>query len=435
MRKLYLSLLSSALFSLVVLGWLIDSFSQNSLDVEDKFAWESKIVAGITSHLESVNIEDRNALTAKFAQNFKLDIKMKEASSLALPTELTKQMLEYEGLILEDGDGFYLLKSSASLLPHYLEIRLAKTPDKIERVDIVLTLLFYSGVCIFMWFILAPLAKRLSLLTQAAKRFAAGDVTARIEVNHFTYIRDVELAFNRMANQIEKLLAENKLMASSLSHDIRTPVACLRFGVEAAIESDDIAEAKHYLARMEADLVQMESMLKSYLSFATLEQKAQALNFETTNIEIYLSNIAEQLKLKVADRNLRLTVSVTNDFIITADLHWLARAISNLLNNACDFAKHHIYLHAQSQDNQAFIFIEDDGPGIAKENWQHVFTPFYKEQSHRNRAGQSYGLGLAIVAKVADWHHGQVTVTKSEKFGGARFCFSFPLTPVAKIQQ
>lgn len=433
MRKLYLYLLSSALISLVVLGWLIDSFSQNTLEVEDRFAWESKIAAGIAKHVSQVPPDEQASLTAALASDFNLDIRLKEGSTLALPKELKNAIVEPQGLILEDQAGFYLLKSASNLLPNYLELRLAKVNDSADGNDMVLTLLFYSGVCIFMWFILAPLAKRLTIVTEAAKRFASGDLSARIRVNHFTYIKDVELTFNRMANQIEKLLEENKLMASSLSHDIRTPVACLRFGVDAALDAESLDEATTYLKRMENDLEQMEAMLKSYLSFATLEQKSQALNFESANLHSYLSAIAEQHNHKANARAIVIEVECDKEVEITADLHWMARAIGNLISNACDFAKTHIRLSATTIDNQLFVLVEDDGPGIAKENWHQVFKPFYREQSHRNRASQSYGLGLAIVAKVADWHHGSVSVGQSQVLQGAKFTLSFPLKPVRKV--
>ena len=77
------------------------------------------------------------------------------------------------------------------------------------------------------------------------------------------------------------------------------------------------------------------------------------------------------------------------------------------------------------KEQTLIITVEDDGPGIEEQNWHKVFSPFFQEQSHRNRADQSYGLGLAIVAKVADWHHGSVKVSKSTQLGGA--CFTLTI--------
>ena len=229
-----------------------------------------------------------------------------------------------------------------------------------------------------------------------------------------------------MASKIEKLMAENKLMASSLSHDIRTPVACMRFALDAAIDEPDIKKLRNILFRMEKDLDQMEDMLKSYLSFATLEQKSHLLNFETVQASQYLKDVSEQIQPKLKKADLNLLTELNVNFNVTADLHWLARAITNLLSNACDFAKSDIQISSYDDAQFIYIEVEDDGPGIAPENWHKVFSPFFQEENHRNRAGKSYGLGLAIVTKVVDWHHGRASVSQSESLGGAKFTIRLP---------
>ena len=424
MKKFYISLLGSALLSIVVLGWLIDAFSQQAHTPQDEFSVQSKMITGFSKQLANIPTSERSAYVKQLANEFDLLIDYKLNESLALPPSLLLQMHALGGLILEDQQGFYMLYSNQTLNPFHISMRLDKRTDTEQRNDIFLTLLFYAGLCVFMGFIIAPLAKRLTVLNEAAKKFASGNVQARIKVSHFTYIKDVELTFNRMASQIEKLVAENKLMASSLSHDIRTPIACLRFGLDAAIDSHDEQKIKQYLARMENDLDHMESMLKSYLAFATLEQNANKLTYSSTNIKHYLDDILVQLAPKLESQMLNVQLNSSSD-LINADLHWLARAITNLLTNACDFADQHIYLSAKVYEQQLIITVEDDGPGIAKENFNNVFSPFFREENHRNRADKSYGLGLAIVEKVADWHHGSVKVSKSNQLGGA--CFTLTI--------
>lgn len=423
MKKLYLYLLTSALISIVLLGWLIDTFNQQTAPMENSFAWQSNITAGFARQVARQPADKRTAFAKQLSTDFNVALTYKQGDTLALPAELKQQMKIKKELVLEDELGFYLLKSNEQLLPHYLELRLHK-PKQEQSNDVFLTLLFYAGVCTFMWFILAPLAKRLSILTDAAKQFASGDLSARIKVNHFTYIKDVELTFNRMANQIDKLLAENKLMASSLSHDIRTPVACLRFGLDAAIEEHDVKQIHATLARMENDLDQMEDMLASYLSFATLEQKAHLLNFESTQAQPYVDALIEQIQPKLSKAGLIASYDVEPGLYIYADLHWLARAITNLLGNACEFASRNILIRVHQQGHTILIDVEDDGPGIAPNNWHKVFSPFFQEQNHRNRNEKGYGLGLAIVAKVVDWHNGKASVSQSETLGGAKFTLS-----------
>ncbi|KPH63986.1 histidine kinase [Pseudoalteromonas porphyrae] len=424
MKKFYLSLLASALLSIVILGWLIDAFSQQTHHTEDEFALQSKILMGFSQQIIAQPLDKRVRFTQNLAEQFSLPLTYRATQSLALPASLLTQMRAPGGLILEDQQGFYLLYTNTQLSPFHLKLRLEKLHQQEQHNDMLLTLLFYAGLCVFMGFIIAPLANRLGVVNDAAKKFAVGDLSARIKVSHFTYIKDVERTFNRMASQIEKLLDENKLMASSLSHDIRTPIACLRFGLDAAIDCHDEDKIKHYLARMESDLDQMESMLKSYLAFATLEQQANQLTYSNTLMNDYLATIINQLAPKLANQTIDLEL-VSDNENLTADLHWLARAITNLLNNACDFAHSRIVLTAKRQGHIITFIVEDDGPGIAQQNWHKVFSPFFQEQNHRNRADQSYGLGLAIVAKVADWHHGTIKLGKSERLGGA--CFTLKI--------
>tara|TARA_Y100000588_G_C13910392_1_gene776848 strand:- start:187 stop:801 length:615 start_codon:yes stop_codon:yes gene_type:complete len=201
----------------------------------------------------------------------------------------------------------------------------------------------------------------------------------------------------------------------------------MRFALDAAIDEPDNKKVNEILLRMEKDLDQMEGMLKSYLSFATLEQKSHLLNFETTHASHYLNEVSLQIQPKLQKANLSLLTELNAKFEITADLHWLARAITNLLSNACDFATKHIQISSYYDSQYVYIEIEDDGPGIAPENWHKVFSPFFQEENHRNRAEKSYGLGLAIVSKVIDWHHGKVSVSQSENLGGAKFTIQLPI--------
>ncbi|MBQ4831724.1 HAMP domain-containing histidine kinase [Pseudoalteromonas sp. MMG010] len=420
MKKFYLSFISCALLSIVMLGWLIDTFSQHTHQTKDEFSVQSKLIAGFSKQLANVPTSQREHFVTQLANDFKLQLDYKANSTLALPPSLLLQMHSADGLILQDKKGFYMLYSDELLHPYHLNMRLDKVRETQQRNDVLLTLIFYSGLCLLMGFIVYPLSRRLTVLNNTAKAFATGNTQARIKVSHFTYIKDVELTFNKMASQIEKLVAENKLIASSLSHDIRTPIACLRFGVDAALATQDVKKIKQYLFRMETDLDQMESMLKSYLAFATLEQNANKLTYSTTNINDYIEQIVQQLSPKVNAEDLKITVSAC-DADIEADLHWLARAITNLISNACDFARTQIHINIKINDYFLVISVEDDGPGVDKENFKNVFSPFFKEQTHRNRSNQSYGLGLAIVNKVADWHQGKVCVEQSKRLKGACF--------------
>ena len=81
-----------------------------------------------------------------------------------------------------------------------------------------------------------------------------------------------------MAGKIENLVADNKILVRSLSHDIRTPMSCLRFGIEAALDSKSIDKKNSYLTRMDNELTLMEEMTSLFLDYASMER--QALNLK-----------------------------------------------------------------------------------------------------------------------------------------------------------
>ncbi|TMP73929.1 two-component sensor histidine kinase, partial [Pseudoalteromonas ruthenica] len=100
----------------------------------------------------------------------------------------------------------------------------------------------------------------------------------------------------------------------------------------------------------ESDLDQMENMLSSYLSFATLEQKAHLLNFESTHVTPYIVALIEQVQPKISKAELISSYEVDPELFLTADLHWMARAVTNLLSNACKFASHNIFVKVHELD-------------------------------------------------------------------------------------
>ncbi len=420
MKKLYVSLLCTALLSVVLLSWLIDSFATDSYE-QDDFSQQREVLSGMVSYLESVEAEKRPKTLSELNKHFNLDMEFAANDTLALPSPLRQQLSQPSGLVLADDEGLYLVRSTAGLSGYHLAMRLPK-PEQ-QKQDLLLTVLFYTGFSLCMWLPLIPLTQRISVLANAAAKFANGKLGTRISTNRFSYTKQLEQSFNAMAEQINALLEENKLMASSLSHDIRTPIACLRFGLDAALDTEDPNAQHRYLSRMEKDLDTMESMLSSYLNYAALQQQSAELNFSTVQLNNYLEEIVEQLSSQFNSVN--VTVYCPSGLHINADLHWLARAIQNIIGNALRYAKSRIDIHVSVQNQYLDICISDDGPGIAQQEYDAVLKPFYQSAKHRNQQG--YGLGLAICNKVLMWHKGTLLVGNCPKLGGAKFTLRLPL--------
>ena len=129
-----------------------------------------------------------------------------------------------------------------------------------------------------------------------------------------------------------------------------------------------------------------------------------------------------------AARNIVLDRAIAPGVVVTGDRDALKRAVANLLDNAVRLAPagSRIRLATGSEDDQAWIAVADEGPGIAPEDQPHVFDRFWRADKGRSRADGGTGLGLAIVRHVAEAHGGTVRVD-SELGRGSTFTVSLPL--------
>src|SRR5690606_39303257 len=111
--------------------------------------------------------------------------------------------------------------------------------------------------------------------------------------------------------------------------------------------------------------------------------------------------------------------------MLYGDGHYLERALQNLLVNAKKYAVNQILLTLRQHKSGWQIDVEDDGPGIPEALRQDILKPFFRAEASRNKQAGGFGLGLAIVHRVAQWHQGNIEVTTST-LGGARFVLSLP---------
>ena len=269
------------------------------------------------------------------------------------------------------------------------------------------------------------------MLTKAASLIGKGVVNVRVPESKLSYIQPLEKNFNLMAAQIEKLLTDNKLLARSLSHDIRTPMSCLRFGVEAALSTEDLNKKDNYLNRMEAELTNMEKMTSTFLSYAGMERHGVNLKLEPINLNSFLQDVCHDLKPLAQQHDITLTFSPIEQVLIAKiDCYWFQRAIDNLISNATQYARKHVSLSLRSLNQHIEIIVEDDGKGIAIDKLEVIFDPFVKLEEDRSREQGHFGLGLAICHKVISWHKGTIVAKNGTKqngnLGGARFIISLP---------
>lgn len=428
MKRVYLSILFTVFGSLILIGWVLDKVAENESDTAAPIEIElyQRIIRSAALQLDQMPLTQLDRGLIELQQQFQLEFALEPLVNLALPPELSSQLNLNGRLSLESSEGAFLIKKLDKHDRLLLQLSVPLDNQSSSNLDIALTLALYLGVGLSLAIWLLPLTSRLSLLTKTAAAFGTGKLDERIVPSKFSYIRKLEFSFNRMAGQIETLVADNKLLAESLSHDLRTPVACLRFGIEAALDSKDEVKTQQYLIRIEDELTRMESMLEAFLSYASMERKAQELKLADTDVVALLQSSVDEMQALATQSQINLNFTMTGSISkLKIDYHWFYRAIVNLISNALDHARTRVEIYISDTSNQLQIEIHDDGPGVPEDKRDAIFDPFVTVENSRNRQTTSYGLGLAIVNRVVHWHGGRVTITESKILGGA--CFTILL--------
>lgn len=274
------------------------------------------------------------------------------------------------------------------------------------------SLLFLGLLAVAVWLWLWPVARDIQKLKQ---QLSDPNTIAAVPVRSF--IAPIALSFEQMRQQIQRLLGLQREMTQAVSHELRTPLARLSFALElSALPADE----KQLMLN---DVKELEQLVDEMLDYARLESAQPQLKMEQVDLSELLQNLVEKLSpLPGAPVELQLSSCC----VYVCDGHYLERAIQNLLVNAKRFARTQVLLTLEAKQGLIEITVEDDGPGIALEQRAEILKPFVRLDPSRQKGFGGFGLGLAIVSRVMEWHQASINVEDSA-LGGACFRIKLPL--------
>lgn len=273
------------------------------------------------------------------------------------------------------------------------------------------------AIPVFLW--MRPHWRDLVILETTADKLAGGNFEARVQLPYLSGIRRVGEAFNHMADNIAALLTSKKALTNAVAHELRTPLARLRYRLALL----DLDENQKEVQAMERDLTAIDTLIEELLLHAKLDRPEAPLKLSAFDAVAWASErIEEQIPLA---EQLIWIAPQTKAVIFKADQYLVTRALDNFLSNARRHTKSTIKTSVGIENKHYILTVEDDGPGIPEKDRSKVFDPFVRLDESRGRKTGGHGLGLAIVAGIAKAHHGQVSVESSE-LGGAKFVLRWP---------
>lgn len=285
-----------------------------------------------------------------------------------------------------------------------------------KRIDSTTTtvfMLWMTGLSLCMatvaLFLLGKQVRPIRRLAVAADSFGKGRDLGDFRIQGAIEIRRAGTAFNLMRHRILRFIHQRTDMLAGVSHDLRTPLTRMKLALAMRSPDDDLA------AELEADVIEMEQMVDSYLAFARGEGRESVAE---TDVRALLAEIVGK-----AGRDGK-TVTLQPGRHIVMPLRPLAirRCVTNLLDNAVRHADQVVVALNRAAESIE-ITIDDDGPGIPEAEREQVFRAFHRA---RKAEAAGAGLGMTIARDIALSHGGDVDLDTSP-LGGLRVTVRLPL--------
>ena len=237
-------------------------------------------------------------------------------------------------------------------------------------------------------------------LAIVAEKFGKGEEIDEFKPSGALEIRQAGFEFDKMRKRIIRHLNQRSEMLSGISHDLRTPLTRMKLQI-AFIKDKELSN------KLAEDINEMEKMLNEYLQFTSS-------SYLEKNDIFNLSELIKEIVKKYDNQN--INIHITNEVLINGRKNLIKRCINNIIDNAIKYGDK-VNIELSKNENNLFIKIEDNGPGIAEKEYENVFKPFYKIDKSRAESKSSVGLGLSIASDIVRSHGGNIKLTKSKMNG------------------
>ena len=325
--------------------------------------------------------------------------------------------------------------------PPYVLIPLRNADGKVDRLAVIergfirgsrfprfpffaslIVVLITIGVLIF------PLSKRLTRpileLHRLGREWAEGRLEKRAPVRGKDEISELAGTFNTMAENLQRMLDQRKEFLASISHELKSPLARMRIALELLSErTEGQTNTVSLIQNIQEEIAESEKLIEQLLVLSKIEMNAPSIK-EPVQLEKVTAKAIQQVAPLAHRAGIDLICS--GSAMIAGDLHQLERAMTNVLENAVKFSESpaQVNIRIASEKGSAFWRCVDEGSGIAKEEREKIFQPYYRGSRAAGKDGS--GLGLFIAKRIVDMHGGTIYAESNES-KGITIVMQFPL--------
>jgi signal transduction histidine kinase len=292
----------------------------------------------------------------------------------------------------------------------------------------VLIIVLVSG-SLFLAIAARYLVKPLHQLTDATKRLAKGDFSIHVQSKRKDEIGILTTSINDMAKELGMLDQMRQDFVANVSHEIQTPLTSIS-GFSKALKNKTMDEAMrvHYLTIIEEESIRLARLSENLLNLSSLQYENHPFHPQYYSLDEQLRRIIIACEPQWAMKKQMIDLQL-DEVSIQADEDQLNQVWLNLLHNSIKFTpvEGKIRVELKQKNEMAVVIISDTGIGIPGDEIHDIFKPFYKVDKARTGSIIGNGLGLSIVKRIVDIHHGDIQVT-SNTGEGTIIKIKLPLT-------
>jgi len=303
-----------------------------------------------------------------------------------------------------------------------LTVGLRESPHVRDYLPYYFLVLGATGVlCWLAWVgVVSPIRR----IAASIALFGQGNLSTRVQSRRQDEIGQLARSFDQMAGRLQKLIVSERRMLGDISHELRSPLARLKFAIKLARISPDSEAA---LDRIERDVDRITALVADIVEFNFIKSGPAAQELEIVHAADIMDEVIRDCAVEAEVRGCRIAVDGQFAGEVSGNSELLRRAVENVLRNGIRYSPEHSTIDVAIAENSstATISIRDYGPGVPEDALTHIFDPFFRVEEARNAMGGGSGLGLSIAKQAVKVHRG--TITAENASPGLRVQISIPL--------
>ncbi len=267
-----------------------------------------------------------------------------------------------------------------------------------------------------------------------AREITAEDLSRRVPVLETDdEIGDLSITLNDMISRLEKSFEQVRQFSDDVSHELKTPLAVIRGEVEVTLRTERSGEEyRSTLVSILEESQKLESIMENLLFLSRLDVKKKSICLSDIALDELLIEVFEETALMAKERGICFSLRQVDEVRVHGDGGLLKRLLVNLIQNALKYTKQggkvEVSLKSDSigcggSEKEAVFIVSDTGIGIPRIDLPHIFDRFYRVDKSRSAKTGGSELGLTIVKKILDIHHGRIVVRSTLKEGSTFFVY------------